>query len=97
MSQPPGEEMRHSLVAYTVDWGKCSEGLVGCLSSPGDAEGEEHQGEEAKEDQANDERQQEGQVTGARETWQNNGIPENCCSAGRAKGGRGRKAEEERG
>lgn len=24
-----GEEMRRSLVAYTVDWGRCSEGLVG--------------------------------------------------------------------
>lgn len=35
----------------------------------GDAEGDEHQGEEAEEDQANDERQQEGLVTVARETW----------------------------
>lgn len=65
------------------------------MSSPGNAEGNEHQGEEAKEDQANDERQQEGLVTGARETWQNNGIIENCCSGRWAKGGKG--TEESRG
>lgn len=67
------------------------------MSSAGDAEGDEHQGEEAEEDQANDERQQEGLVTVARETWQNNGIPENCCSGGRAKGGRWGRTKEERG
>lgn len=50
-------------------WGKCSEWLVGGWASPDDAEGNKHQGEEAKKDQTNDERQQDGLVTGAREAW----------------------------
>lgn len=56
-------------MAHRAGQSKCSEGLVGGLSSPGNAEGNEHQGEEAKENQANDERQPKGLVTGTRETW----------------------------
>lgn len=52
------------------------------MSSPGNAEGNEHQGEEAKEDQANDEREQEGLVAGAGETWWKDGVIRSCCSGG---------------
>lgn len=52
---------------------RCSQGLVGGLSSPGNAEGNEHKGKEAKEDQANDERQPEGLVIGAGDAWEKGG------------------------
>lgn len=48
---------------------QCSKGLVSGLPSPGNAEGNEHEGKEAKEDQANDERQPEGLVIGAGDAW----------------------------
>lgn len=51
-------------------WDRCSEGLVGGWASPEDAEGNKHHGEEAEGNQADDKRQQDGLVTGTRETWQ---------------------------
>lgn len=52
---------------------QCSKGLVGGLPSPRNAEGNEHDGKEAKEDQANDERQPEGLVIGAGDAWEKRG------------------------
>lgn len=56
-------------------WDKCSEGLVSRWASPADAEDNKHHGEKAKGNQADDERQQDGLVTGTGETW-----PKGPCS-----------------
>lgn len=69
-------------------WDKCSEWLVGGWASPDDTEGNEDQGEEAEEDQADDERQQDGLVTGTRETWQKDRASRHYSGGGWDKGGR---------
>lgn len=69
-------------------WDKCSEGLVSGWASPADAEDNKHHGEKANGNQADDERQQDGLVTGAGETWQKDRASRHHNGGGWDKGGR---------
>lgn len=79
---------REGILCCPGCWGKCSEGLVGGWASPEDAKGNKHQGEKAEGDQANDERHQDGLVTGTRETWQKDRASRHYNGGGWDKGGR---------